>query len=131
MGLLHSDITEQVIGAFFEIYRGLGFGFQEIVYSNALAVELGLRRYNVAREAPTQVSWKGHPVGIYRIDLLVNGCVIVEVKSVGVIAADHERQLMNYLRATHIEVGMLLNFGPEKSFRRLVYSNDRKVFTRE
>ena len=131
MGLLHSDITEQVIGAFFEIYRGFGYGFQELVYANALAIELGLRGLEVAREAPTQIHWKGHPVGIYRIDLLVSGAVIVEAKTVEKIGPAHERQLMNYLRATNIEVGLLLNFGPESSYKRLVYSNDRKVFSKE
>lgn len=101
------------------------------MYANALAIELGLRGIEVAREAPTQVHWKGHSVGIYRIDLLVSGCVIVEVKTVASIAQAHERQLMNYLRATNVEVGLLLNFGPESSYKRLVYSNDRKVFTKE
>ena len=128
--LIHGNVTEQVLGAFFEIYRGFGYGFQEVVYANALAIELGLRSLPVAREAPTQVHWKGHPVGVYRIDLLVAGCVIVEVKSVTKLAEAHERQLMNYLRATDVEVGLLLNFGPESSYKRLVYSNDRKAFSR-
>ena len=126
--LLHGHITDQVLGAYFEIYHELGYGFQEVVYANTLAIELGLRGRSVARESPTQIHWKGHPVGTYRIDLLVDACVIVEVKSVDAIVDAHERQLMNYLRATNIEVGMILNFGPTKGHRRLIFSNSRKAF---
>jgi GxxExxY protein len=127
--LLHGDVTGQILNAYYEIYHDLGYGFQENVYSDVLAIELGLRGRNVAREAPTQIHWKGRAVGTYRIDVLVDGCVIVEVKSVESIAVAHERQVMNYLRATNIEVGMLLNFGPAKGHRRIVYSNSRKSFS--
>jgi GxxExxY protein len=129
--LIHGDVTDDILGSYFGVYHGLGYGFQEPVYSNVLAIELGLRGRKVAREAPAEILWKGHSVGTYRIDLLVDDCVIVEVKSCAKLVVEHERQLMNYLRATNIEVGMLLNFGPEKSYRRLVYSNSRKAFTRE
>jgi GxxExxY protein len=128
--LIHGHVTDHILGAYFEIYHALGHGFQENVYANTLAIELGLRGRTVVREAPTQIQWKGHPVGTYRIDLLVDACVIVEVKSVDSISDGHERQLMNYLRATNIEVGMLLNFGPTKGHRRLVFSNTRKTFQR-
>lgn len=93
--LLHGDVTERILGGFFTIHRGHGYGFSEEVYSNSLAIELGLMGLKVAREVPTRVFWKGHSVGTYRLDLVVNDCVIVEVKTCDMLCMDHERQLMN------------------------------------
>lgn len=118
--MLHQPITDAILGAFFEIYRSRGYGFLENVYSNSLAVELGLRGLRVKREVPVQVHWKDVPVGTYRMDLLVDDRVLVEVKSVEKLIDAHNRQLVNYLKATGLEVGLLLNFGPDPRFVRRV-----------
>lgn len=122
--MLHQDITNQIIGSFFGVYRGRGYGFLEAVYSNSMAVDLGLRGLSVRREVPVQVFWKGVTVGTYRMDLLVDNKVLVEVKTVERIADAHSRQLLNYLKATGLEVGLLLNFGPDPQFVRMVNSKD-------
>jgi GxxExxY protein len=118
--MLHETITSPILGAFYEIYRARGYGFLESVYSNSIAVELGIRGLSVKREVPAQVHWKGVPVGTYRMDLLVEGKVLVEVKTVERLTDAHKRQLVNYLKATGLEVGLLLNFGPEPQFIRRV-----------
>jgi GxxExxY protein len=123
--MLHEPITNQIIGSFFEIYRAKGYGFLENVYTNSLAVELGIRRLQVKREVPVEVDWKGVVVGTYRMDLLVENMVLVEVKAVDKLVDAHNRQLVNYLKATGIEVGLLLNFGPEPQFSRRVNSRDQ------
>jgi GxxExxY protein len=123
--MLHERITNQIIGAFFEIYRTRGYGFLESVYANSLAVEIGLRGLQVRREIPVQVDWKAVVVGTYRIDLLVEKAVLVEVKTVERIVEAHQRQLVNYLKATDVEVGLLLNFGPDPHFIRRVNTKDR------
>lgn len=125
--LLRADVTEHIIDSFFDVYRGLGFGFLEAVYANAIAIDLGIRGRRVSREVPVEIHWKGVSVGTYRFDLLVDECVVVEVKSTKGLSEADERQLMNYLSATNIEVGLLLHFGPTPKFRRLVFSNSRKA----
>ena len=119
-------LTHQVIGAFFEVYRELGVGFLEAVYCRALAISLADKGLVVESEARIPVFFKGEPVGDYRADLLVEGRLIVEVKAVDAMAAVHRAQLLNYLRATTIEVGLLVNFGAKFSFERLLFTNDRK-----
>jgi GxxExxY protein len=127
--MLYRDITNAIIGGFYEIYNARGFGFQELVYSNSLTVELGLRGLKVRREVPTEVTWKGTTVGTYRIDLLVEDVVLVEVKAVEKLLPAHEAQLVNYLKATGLELGLLLNFGPEAQFRRRVLSTSKRSAT--
>ena len=122
--MLHEAITNQIIGSFFEIYRARGYGFLENVYAGSLAVELGLRGLQVGREIPVQVDWKGVVVGTYRMDLVVEKKVLVEVKTVEKLVEAHQRQLVNYLKATGLEVGLVLNFGPEPQFSRRVNSRD-------
>ena len=124
--LLHGELTEVIISAFYKVYHTLGYGFLETVYRNALTVELGRRGLQVKRETPIEVFYEGVSVGTYRIDLLVADKVIVEVKTkVGLTAVD-DKQLGNYLRATPFEVGLLFNFGPEPKLQRMIYTNDRK-----
>lgn len=123
--LLRGEITEQIIGSFFVVYRHFGFGFRESVYKTAMAIELGFRGIEVKREVPVEVYYRGVAAGTYRIDMLVAQSVIVEVKSALTITEADERQLLNYLRATDIEVGFLFNFGPDPKFRRRVCSNNR------
>jgi GxxExxY protein len=122
----HSDITGKIIGAFFAVYNQLGYGFSEKVYENALAIELRKLGLDVQQQAPIKVFFDGHSVGEYFVDILVNQLVIVELKSVKTISEDHEAQLLNYLKATWIEVGLLLNFGPQVQHIRKTFDNERK-----
>ena len=122
----HSDLTEKVIGAFYKVYNALGYGFSEKVYENALALELRQLGLLVEQQKQILVYYAGQVVGEYLADLVVNGVVIVELKAVRQLAEEHEAQLLNYLKATPIEVGLLLNFGPKAEYRRKVYDNDRK-----
>jgi len=124
--LLHSDITEVIGKGFFHVYNTLGYGFLEKVYENALALTLRKRGLAVGQQVPVKVYFEGEQVGDYFADLMVAGCVIVELKAAEAIDASHEAQLLNYLKATDIEVGLLLNFGPKAAFRRKVFANDRK-----
>ncbi|MFO7959292.1 MAG: GxxExxY protein [Candidatus Brocadiia bacterium] len=117
----HGELTEQIIGAAYDVYNGLGHGFLEKVYENALAHEAAERGLQVARQVPIEVRYDGVVVGDYAADLMVNGKVIVEVKAVGELNGAHEAQLLNYLKATGLEVGLLLNFGPEFQIKRMVF----------
>jgi GxxExxY protein len=122
----HQEITEQIIRAFYEVYNTLGYGFLEKVYENAMAIELRQAGVAVQQQEDIVVNYKGETVGEYAADLLVAGCVIVELKAARELAPEHEAQLLNYLKATPIEVGLLLNFGPRPQVVRKVYDNDRK-----
>ncbi|HEX6941422.1 MAG TPA: GxxExxY protein [Gemmatimonadaceae bacterium] len=120
--LLHGDITGEIIAAFYAVYNELGYGFVESVYIRALAIELFQRRMNVAREVPVTVYYKGVTVGTYRADLVVADTVVVEVKA-GEHAAEHDRpQLINYLRSSGKEVGLLLHFGPKAVLKRVIHT---------
>lgn len=120
--LLHRGLTERVIGIFFDVYNELGPRFLESVYAGALAVALHQSMVRCQREAALEVVFRGVPIGLFRADLVVEGKVVVEVKAARAIDPRHESQLINYLRASGIEVGLLLNFGPKPTFRRLAYS---------
>lgn len=122
----HADITEQIIKAFYTVYNTLGYGFLEKVYENALAIELRRMGLTVVQQASIQVYYAGELVGEYFADLLVEGKVIVEIKALRALVAEHEAQLLNYLKATPYEVGLLLNFGPKPQIKRKVYDNERK-----
>jgi GxxExxY protein len=124
--LLEAQLTGQIGGAFFDVYRELGFGFLEGAYANAFSVELRSRGLHVAREVPIEVVYRGVPVGTYRADMIVEGRVLVEVKAGKAVSEADERQLLNYLKASNCEVGMLLHFGPKPKIRRFIYTNDRK-----
>jgi len=122
MELEHRDITEQIIGASFEVFRELGYGFLERVYQQAMKVELELRGLKAEIEADIQVQYKNHVVGNYRADIVVNGCILVELKVSPAIDSRDEAQLLNELKATGIKIGLLLNFGKQKAeFKRLVF----------
>jgi GxxExxY protein len=124
--LLQAELTEEVIGSFFVVYRHFGFGFKESVYKNAMTIEFGFRGIDVRREVPVEVFYRGLSAGTYRIDMLVEQSVIVEAKTTLAITEADECQLLNYLRATDVEVGFIFNFGPKAQFRRRVYSNNHK-----
>jgi GxxExxY protein len=116
------DITEQIIGASFEVFRELGYGFLEKVYQRAMKVELERRGMKAELETDIQVRYKGQVVGDYRADVLVNNCVLVELKVSPGIDSRDEAQLLNELKATGIKVGLLINFGRQKAeFKRLVF----------
>jgi GxxExxY protein len=122
----HNDLTEKIIGAFYAVYNALGYGFLEKVYRNAMALELGRRGLAAQLEAPIKVYYTDTLVGEYFADLLVAEAVIIELKAVRQLAAEHEAQLLNYLKATPYEVGLLLNFGPKPQLKRKLYDNERK-----
>lgn len=119
--LLESELTGEIIGAFYECYNELGFGFLESVYRRALTAELRKRGHRCLEEGLVEVAYKGAVVGAYRYDLLVDNRVLVEAKAGEVLGPTDKRQLLNYLRATRIEVGLLLHFGPEPRFLRCVH----------
>jgi GxxExxY protein len=122
MELPHADITEQVIGAAFEVYKVLGYGFLEKVYQRAMQVELRLRGLKAEIEQKIKVVFKGNVVGDYQADVMVADVVIVELKVAKCYCDDDEPQLLNELKATGTKVGLLINFGRTKvEFKRLVF----------
>ncbi|HIY87146.1 MAG TPA: GxxExxY protein [Candidatus Bacteroides pullicola] len=123
---LYKEDTDDIIAAFYEVYNTLGYGFLERVYQNALYLELLQRGFDCKAQYPIKVKFKGREVGEYYADILVNNCVIVELKSVDRLLRAHELQLINYLKATDIEVGLLLNFGESPQIRRKIFTNDHK-----
>ena len=124
--MLHEEITGSIIRAFYTVYNTLGYGFLEKVYENALAHELTDRGFRIRQQMPIQVYYHGLCVGEYFADIVVNDCVVVELKSADGLPPQHTAQLINYLKATQIEVGLLLNFGPKPVFARRIFTNDRK-----
>ena len=122
----HSELTERIIKAFYKVYNTLGSGFLEKVYENALAIELRNAGFKVEQQAKIDVYYFDKLVGEYISDLVVESKVIVEIKAVKDIAPEHEAQLLNYLRATKIEVGLLLNCGIKPKVIRRVFDNRRK-----
>jgi len=116
----HSDITEQIIAAFYEVYNELGSGFLESVYRNSMAIALREFDIQCEMEKPVQVGFRGQVVGDFRADLFVAESVIVELKACKAIEDAHVAQTLNYLRATGVEVGLLLNFGPKAELKRLI-----------
>jgi GxxExxY protein len=121
----HSEITERIIKAFYKVYNTLGFRFLEKVYENALLIELKRDGLDAEKQRKIVVSYDGYEVGEYYADIIVNDLVIVELKAAETLCEEHEFQLINYLKATKIEVGLLLNFGKKPEFRRKVFSNDK------
>ena len=122
----HSHLTEHIIGAFYSVYSALGYGFLENVYAKALMIELKSRGMNVQNELPVHVYYAQQLVGEYFADLVVNDLVILEIKAAKSLAPEHEAQLLNYLKATPYEVGLLLNFGPKAETKRRSFDNSRK-----
>ncbi|HEX3967687.1 MAG TPA: GxxExxY protein [Edaphobacter sp.] len=123
---LHAEITERVIGVFFEVYNELGGGFLEGVYQEALRIALVQAGMEVEAEVPVPVNFRGVVVGSYRADLVVNHCVLLELKAISSFDSAHDGQVLHYLRATKFEVGLLLNFGPKPQFRRFILEEEKK-----
>jgi GxxExxY protein len=122
----YSELTEQIIGIFYEVYNELGFGFLEKVYEEAMAGAFREHGITVQQQLPIPVWFHGHTIGSYDADLVVNGVVLLELKACRALDASHEAQLLHYLRSTEIEIGLLLNFGPRPQVRRLAFDNMRK-----
>jgi len=129
MQLLHKDLTDGIIKTFYDVYNILGYGFLEKVYQNAMYLELKSRGYNTVAQQQIKVYYKESQVGEYYADLLVNDLIIIELKAAEVVVDEFEAQLINYLRGTDKEVGLLLNFGKKPEFRRKVFENSRKSWS--
>ena len=123
----HTDVTDKIIKAFYTVYNKLGYGFLEKVYENSMMIELGKMGLNVQKQTPIKVFYEGKDVGNYFADLIVEDKVIVELKAEGGIIEEHEAQLTNYLKATEIEVGLLLSFGKSAQIKRKIFSNQYKI----
>jgi len=121
--LLEEETTNQIIGAFFDVYNTLGFGFLEHVYAEALERELVERARMVQKEVVVSVWYKGTILSTQRVDMIVDDRVVVEIKSTEVLTPTAQRQLLNYVRATSFQVGLLLHFGPKPRFSRVVHSH--------
>ena len=126
MKYLHQDKTEKIIQAFYKVYNTLGYGFLEKVYQNALLIELRRMGFECKSQSPIIVYYEVFPVGDYFADIIVDDCIIIENKAAESLVEQNEFQLINYLKATDIEVGLLLNFGKKPEFKRKIFTNDRK-----
>jgi GxxExxY protein len=121
--LIEKDITRDVIGAFFEVYNALGYGFLEFVYSLAMERELLRRGHTVEREVSVPVMYKGELLTIQRVDMIVDRKVVVENKAGPILPVTSRLQALSYVRSTSLEVGLVLHFGPEAKFYRVVHTN--------
>ncbi|MCI4443498.1 MAG: GxxExxY protein [Lentimicrobium sp.] len=126
MEILHEELTNAIIKTFYEVYNELGHGFLEKVYQNSLYLELKNKGYKVEAQKKILVYYKGIEVGEYYADLLVEDVIILELKAADCIVKDFENQILNYLRGTDCEVGLLLNFGKKPEFKRKIFENHRK-----
>ena len=125
-GLIEGQLTGSIIGAFYEVYNILGFGFLEHVYVMAMERELIARGHNVSREMAVNVMYKGEQLANQRLDMIVDGKVVVETKSSLELHKTARRQLYNYLKATNLELGLLLHFGEKAAFYRVIRSTPKK-----
>ena len=124
--LKYKTLTQAIIALFYKVYNKLGYGFLEKIYENALMYEFKKAEIPAVSQSPIKVIYEGEVLGEYFADILVADKVIVEIKAAKNLAADHKAQLLNYLKATDKEVGLLLNFGPKPEISRKVFDNDKK-----
>ena len=122
----YHELTERIIKVFFDVYNEVSHRFLESVYLEAMAIALSADGCQVTKQASVPVWFRKKQVGDFRADLLIDNLVILELKAVRVLEPSHEAQLLNYLRATDIEIGLLLNFGPKPEFKRMIFDNPRK-----
>lgn len=125
--MIYQELTSEIIQCFYKVYNTLGFGFLEKVYENAFYLELSNHGLNCRKQVPITVFYNGFTVGDYYADILVEDKIILELKATESLAEEHELQLINYLRATKVEIGLLLNFGKEPQIKRKIFTNDRKI----
>ena len=126
MVYLHQDLTQKIIKAFYDVYNTLGYGFLEKVYHNALLIELQKIGLSYSSQHPIDVYYEDTIVGKYFADIIVEERVVIEIKAKQALCEEHEYQLINYLKATDIEIGLLLNFGKNPELKRKIFTNDRK-----
>ena len=126
--LKHAQTTKRLIGLFFDVYHELGHGFFESVYEEAYAVALEESGLTFERQKPLEVWFRGRLVGSFRADAVVEDAVLVELKAVRVLGPPHEAQLLNYLMATNLSVGLIFNFGPRPKFLRRIVEKKRQGF---
>jgi GxxExxY protein len=122
----HDDLTQKIIAVFYDVYNELGSGFLESIYRESMRLALAQAGLMVQSEVPVPVSFRGELVGVFRADLVVNDAVLIELKACDALARDHQSQTLNYLKATNIEVALLMNFGPVPRFKRLIMDNELK-----
>ncbi|NOT50894.1 MAG: GxxExxY protein [Chitinophagaceae bacterium] len=125
--MLHKEITDKIIKTFYIVYNKLGYGFLEKVYLNAMIIELGRLGFHCIKQQSIRVFYDNIVVGDYFADIVVENLIILELKATEVVAEEHELQLLNYLKATDKEVGLLLNFGKKPEFKRKIFTNDIKA----
>ena len=123
---LHKELSNKIIKAFYNVYNTLGYGFLEKVYENALLIELKQLGLECEKQKPIKVNYNNIIVGEYFADIIVENRIILELKVAENICEEHEFQLINYLKATEIEIGLLLNFGKKPEFKRKIFTNDKK-----
>ena len=124
--LKHGLITDKILGVFYDVYNELGYGFIESVYHRSLVLALKSVGLDVCSKVPIPVWFRGVRVGRFEADVLVENCVLLELKATRALDWSHRAQLINYLRATEIEVGLLLNFGERPEFKRVIFDNLKK-----
>ena len=124
--MLHKELTDKIIGVFYDVYNELGHGFLESVYETAMVIALREKGINVERQVEIPVWFRSQKIGVFFADLMVENLVIIELKAVRSFDPSHEAQLLNYLRATEIEIGLLLNFGVKPEIKRKIFDNPRK-----
>jgi len=126
IGIKHKELTEKIINIFYRVYNTLGYGFLEKVYENAMMIEFKREGIPAVFQSPIRVFYEGEAIGEYYAGILVDNKVIVEIKAAKQLVEENEAQLLNYLKATDIEVGLLLNFGPKPEVKRKAFDNTRK-----
>ncbi len=122
----YKDLTDKIIKIFYRVYNKLGYGFLEKIYENAMAIELEKEGVPAVRQSPIQVFYDQNLIGEYSADILVDNKIIVEIKAARRLVEEHEAQILNYLKARKMEVGLLLNFGPKPEISRRAFDNSRK-----
>ena len=122
----HQELTEEIIKIFYKVYNALGYGFLEKIYENAMMIEFRKADIPAKAQEPIKVTYEGEVVGEHAADIVVDNKAIIELKAAKRLADDHHAQLLNYLKATDIEVGLLLNYGPKPEISRKVFDNFRK-----
>ena len=122
----HKELTEKIIKIFYRVYNTLGYGFLEKVYGNAMMMRFRKDGIPAVAQSSIRVMYEEECIGEYYADILVDNKVIVEIKAIKRFAKENEAQLLNYLKATDVEVGLLLNFGPEPEVKRKAFNNFRK-----
>lgn len=122
----HKDLSEKLIEAFYKVYNNLGYWFLEKVYANALMIEFKRNGIPAIPQSPIEVIYEGETVGEYYADVLIDNKIIIEINAARQLVEEHEAQLLNYLKATDIKVGLLFNFGPKPEIKRKAFDNKRK-----